>query len=84
MANVIQTEKLVKTYTSGTNEVHALRGIDLTVAQGEFVAIMGTSGSGKSTLMNILGCLDQATGGDYLLDGADTRALSRPQLAEIR
>jgi len=84
MANVIQTEQLVKTYASGTNEVHALRGIDLTVAQGEFVAIMGTSGSGKSTLMNILGCLDTPTGGAYLLDGVRVDGLDKNALAAIR
>jgi len=84
MANVIQTEQLVKTYASGTNEVHALRGIDLTVAQGEFVAIMGSSGSGKSTLMNILGCLDAPTGGAYLLDGVRVDGLDKNALAAIR
>ncbi|HEX3583860.1 MAG TPA: ABC transporter ATP-binding protein [Thermoanaerobaculia bacterium] len=84
MNNVIQVEKLVKTYSSGTNEVHALRAIDLAVAPGEFVAIMGTSGSGKSTLMNILGCLDQPTGGAYLLDGVRVDGLDKNELAAIR
>ena len=84
MASVIQTEQLVKTYASGTNEVHALRGIDLAVAKGEFVAIMGTSGSGKSTLMNILGCLDTPTGGSYLLDGVRVDGLDKNALAAIR
>ena len=84
MDNVIQVEQLVKTYVSGTNEVHALRGIDLGVARGEFVAIMGTSGSGKSTLMNILGCLDTPTGGAYLLDGVRVDGLDRNALADIR
>jgi putative ABC transport system ATP-binding protein len=84
MSNVIQVEKLVKTYSSGTNEVHALRAIDLAVAPGEFVAIMGTSGSGKSTLMNILGCLDQPTGGAYLLDGVRVDGLDKNELAAIR
>jgi len=84
MNNVIQVEQLVKTYASGTNEVHALRGIDLAVAPGEFVAIMGTSGSGKSTLMNILGCLDTPTGGAYLLDGVRVDGLDRNALADIR
>jgi putative ABC transport system ATP-binding protein len=84
MTSVIQTEKLVKTYASGTNEVHALRGIDLDVAPGEFVAIMGTSGSGKSTLMNILGCLDTPTSGAYILDGVRVDGLDRNALAAIR
>jgi putative ABC transport system ATP-binding protein len=84
MNNVIQVEQLVKTYSSGTNEVHALRAIDLAVAPGEFVAIMGTSGSGKSTLMNILGCLDQPTGGAYLLDGVRVDGLGKNELAAIR
>jgi putative ABC transport system ATP-binding protein len=61
-----------------------LFGVDLQVERGDFIAVMGQSGSGKSTLMNILGCLDQASGGDYLLNGLDTRALTRPQLADIR
>jgi len=84
MTNVIHTEALTKTYASGTNEVHALRGIDLSIAPGEFVAIMGTSGSGKSTLMNILGCLDTPTGGAYLLDGVRVDGLDRNALADIR
>ncbi|HYC62065.1 MAG TPA: ABC transporter ATP-binding protein [Thermoanaerobaculia bacterium] len=82
--NVIRTEQLVKTYTSGTNEVHALRGIDLTIARGELVAIMGTSGSGKSTLMNLLGCLDTPTSGSYELDGVRVEGLDRNALAKIR
>ena len=84
MTNVIQTEQVVKTYASGTNEVHALRGIDLSVAKGEFVAIMGTSGSGKSTLMNVLGCLDAPTSGAYLLDGVRVDGLDKNALAAIR
>jgi putative ABC transport system ATP-binding protein len=81
---VIQTEALVKTYASGTNEVHALRGIDLEVAKGEFIAIMGASGSGKSTLMNLLGCLDTATTGSYRLDGVSIEGLDKNALASIR
>ncbi len=81
---VIQTEKLTKTYVSGTNEVQALRGVDLTVRRGELVAIMGASGSGKSTLMNLLGCLDTPTSGSYLLDGARVDGLSKNELAAIR
>ena len=81
---VIQTEAITKTYVTGTNEVHAVRGIDLTVRKGEFVAIMGTSGSGKSTLMNLLGCLDSPTSGAYLLDGVRVDGLAKNDLAAIR
>jgi putative ABC transport system ATP-binding protein len=81
---VIQTDKLVKTYSSGTNEVHALRGIDLSVNKGDFLAIMGASGSGKSTLMNLLGCLDTPTSGTYLLDDVRIEGLDRNALAAIR
>ena len=82
--NVIQTNQLVKTYASGTNEVHALRGIDLSAEKGEFIAIMGASGSGKSTLMNLLGCLDTPTSGSYAIDGVSVEGLDRNQLADIR
>jgi putative ABC transport system ATP-binding protein len=82
--SVIHTEGLTKTYVSGTNEVHALRGIDLTIERGELVAIMGTSGSGKSTLMNLLGCLDSPTAGAYELDGVRVESLDRNALAAIR
>jgi putative ABC transport system ATP-binding protein len=81
---VIKTEGLTKTYTSGTNAVHALRGIDLTIHRGELVAIMGTSGSGKSTLMNMLGCLDSPTEGAYTLDGVRVDNLGKNELAAIR
>jgi putative ABC transport system ATP-binding protein len=81
---VLETRKLQKVYDSGEVEVHALRGVDLKIYPGEFVAIMGTSGSGKSTLMNILGCLDLPTGGDYLLDGVRVNELTKNQLADIR
>jgi len=81
---VIQTNALTKTYESGSNSVHALRGIDLTVHRGEFIAVMGTSGSGKSTLMNVLGCLDTPTSGNYLLDDAHIETLDKNQLAAIR
>ena len=81
---VIQTDKITKTYVSGTNEVHALSNVDLTVTRGEFVAIMGTSGSGKSTLMNLLGCLDTPTSGSYTLDGVRVDGLGKNELAAIR
>lgn len=84
MNPVIQTRGITKTYQMGRVEVPALRAIDLTVQRGEFVAIMGASGSGKSTLMNILGCLDQPTSGDYYLDGAKTEGLSGNDYADIR
>jgi putative ABC transport system ATP-binding protein len=82
--SVINTENLVKTYVSGTNEVHALRGINMQIEKGELVAIMGTSGSGKSTLMNLLGCLDVPTSGSYQLDGVRVEGLDRNALAAIR
>src|SRR5260370_12569176 len=81
---VIRTEAITKTYISGTNAVHAVRGINLNVEKGEFVAIMGTSGSGKSTLMNLLGCLDSPTSGAYLLDGVRVDGLGKNELAAIR
>jgi len=82
---VIETRALEKVYSAGTEaEVVALKGVDLTIAHGEFVAIMGPSGSGKSTLMNLVGCLDTPTGGQYLCDGIDVATLDREQLAELR
>lgn len=81
---MIELEAVTKTYRMGKVEVQALRGIDLAVDGGEFVAIMGASGSGKSTLMNILGCLDVPTSGRYLLDGTDVAKLDDNRLAEIR
>ena len=84
MRPVIETRGITKEYRMGEVVVRALRGVDLTVESGEFVSIMGASGSGKSTLMNVMGCLDSATAGDYFLDGADVSKLSRDQYAEIR
>ncbi len=81
---IIVIEQLKKTYDLGEVKVEALRGIDLRICGGEFVAIMGASGSGKSTLMNILGCLDRPTSGRYLLEGLDVSQMSSDQLAEVR
>jgi putative ABC transport system ATP-binding protein len=81
---VIEVQNLTKTYRMGDIEVQALRGVSFTVCQGEMIAIMGPSGSGKSTLMNIIGCLDQPTGGNYILAGEDVSRLNDDQLAEIR
>jgi putative ABC transport system ATP-binding protein len=81
---VIEAENLTKVYKMGDDEVHALRGLSMKVADGEVIAIMGPSGSGKSTLMNIIGCLDQATSGKYILDGELVSNLKDDQLAAIR
>ena len=81
---IIQTLNLRKVYGMGDIQVAALDGVDITIAGGEFVAVMGSSGSGKSTLMNILGCLDRPTEGRYLLDGEDVSHLDKVQLAAIR
>jgi macrolide transport system ATP-binding/permease protein len=81
---VIEIRNAVKTYQLGEIEVHALRGIDLTIEKGEFVAVMGASGSGKSTLMNVIGCLDRPTSGQFLLEGEDVAQLDEPALAHIR
>src|SRR5687768_12303727 len=81
---VIRTEGIRKVYQMGNNEVHALRGVDLSVEPGEMIAVMGTSGSGKSTLMNIVGCLDLPTSGAYFLDGIRVDGLGRDELADIR
>ena len=81
---VIQLRNLARTYRTGEVEVKAVRGVTLDVYRGDFVAIMGASGSGKSTLMNTLGCLDQPTGGDFLLDGVAVAGLNRKELAKLR
>ncbi len=84
MNAVIQLEAIHKVYHTGEVDVHAVRGVSAAIQTGEFVAIMGASGSGKSTLMNIIGCLDRATRGRYLLDGTDVSQLDRDDLADIR
>jgi putative ABC transport system ATP-binding protein len=82
---MIQLEMVTKAYYEvGQVTVHALRGVDLTICDGDMVAVMGPSGSGTSTLMNILGCMDVPSTGRYLLDGADVGAMSRRQLAKVR
>ena len=81
---IIEIKNLHKNYQVGEETVKALRGVDLSVSKGEFVAIMGASGSGKSTLLNILGCLDLPTDGDYFLDGKNVKSLNRDQLADVR
>ena len=84
MERIIEIQDMYKIYNPGDNEVRALDGVSLSVDRGEFLAIIGQSGSGKSTLMNILGCLDIPTYGDYHLDGVDVTELSDRQLAHIR
>lgn len=81
---IISIKNLVKIYKMGDMEVHALRGVDLEIRNDDFVAIMGKSGSGKSTFMNIIGCLDVPTKGEYWLDGVDIRKMNKDQLAKLR
>src|SRR4029079_1151046 len=81
---VIRTDDIHKYYELGETRVHALRGVSIEIRAGEFVAIMGASGSGKSTFMNILGCLDKPSSGEYLLDGIAVSKLSKNELAHIR
>ena len=81
---LIEIKNVVKTYQTGETQFNALDGVSLSVEKGEFVSIMGTSGSGKSTFMNMLGCLDKPTSGEYYLDGVDVRNLNADELAEIR
>jgi putative ABC transport system ATP-binding protein len=84
MASLIETRDLWKTYVMGSEEIHALRGVTLTLERGEYVAIMGPSGSGKSTLMNLIGCLDTPSRGTYILNGNQVSAMNDDELARIR
>ncbi|UYZ63276.1 ABC transporter ATP-binding protein [Hymenobacter weizhouensis] len=81
---VIQTTNISKVYRMGTEEIHALQSVSITIQRGEYVAFMGPSGSGKSTLMNIVGCLDTPSGGQYILNGKDVSNMSDNQLADVR
>lgn len=81
---MIECKNISKTYRNGAHETHALRNVSFTISAGEFVAIMGPSGSGKSTLMQIIGCLDAPSSGEYILNGRDVSSLSDDELAEIR
>jgi putative ABC transport system ATP-binding protein len=84
MGNVIKMRNIIRDFKLGQEIVHVLKGIDLDIERGEYVAIMGPSGSGKSTLMNIIGCLDTATAGTYVLNGKDVSKMSDDELADIR
>lgn len=81
---IISIDRIYKTYEVGTQQVHALAGVDLKIWRNDYVAIMGPSGSGKSTLMNILGCLDTPTSGRYVLNGTDVSHMDEEELAEVR
>jgi len=82
--NIIELRNLAKTYCVGETRVDALRGVSYTIEKGDFLAVMGSSGSGKSTLMNILGCLDKPTSGEYFLDGEEVSTFDKTKLARIR
>jgi putative ABC transport system ATP-binding protein len=84
MGNLIEIKNITKLYEMGEEKLYALRSVDLAIEKNEYVAIMGPSGSGKSTLMNIIGCLDTPTSGDYILNGKDVHEMDDDELAEIR
>jgi len=84
MNNVIEIRNIIRDFPLGQETVHVLKGIDLDIERGDYIAIMGPSGSGKSTLMNLLGCLDTPTSGSYILNGKDVSKMSDDELAEIR
>lgn len=84
MPTIVETRGLTKVYKMGASEVHALRGVDLTIERGEFLSVMGRSGSGKSTLLNLIGCLDRPTSGSVILDGLEVTRLPRRRLPAIR
>ncbi|MDR1416179.1 MAG: ABC transporter ATP-binding protein [Prevotellaceae bacterium] len=84
MKDIIRIEQLRRTFTVGSEEVHALKGISFTICAGEFVSIMGTSGSGKSTLLNIMGCLDRPTAGEYYIDGVAVSQRTKDELSTLR
>jgi len=84
MGNIIKIRNIIRDFQLGQETVHVLKGIDLDIDKGEYVAIMGPSGSGKSTLMNLLGCLDTPTAGTYILNGKDVSQMSDDELADIR
>src|SRR4051812_39043955 len=81
---IIETQNLWKTYIMGSEEIHALKGVDISIEKGEYVAIMGPSGSGKSTLMNLVGCLDTPSQGSYLLNGKQVSEMNDNELARVR
>ena len=81
---LIETRDLWKTYTMGSEKIHALQGVSMEIERGEYVAIMGPSGSGKSTFMNLVGCLDTPSKGSYLLNGHEVRTMDDDELARIR